>query len=207
MKSESLVGNRYARYVVVKALSTRLVECLCDCGKTKKVYYHDLLSGKVKSCGCFGIEQRRKSVWKHGLTSVLHQPNGRHPLFATWHNMLRRCMDPRTPSYKTYGARGVTVCNRWLDFAAFVEDMGEKPKGNYSLDRIDGTKGYSPDNCRWATDAQQCHNSKVTKLTDADVLAIRADTRPYKEIAAQYGISPGHVTKVRSGKFYPRLKL
>jgi hypothetical protein len=103
-----------------------------------------------------------------------------------------------------YSGRGIAVCKRWLKFENFLTDMGEAPAG-YTLDRINGKKGYSPTNCRWATPTQQAHNSRVTKLTDADVLAIRNDMRPYKEIAAQYGVSAGHVCKVRSGKFYTRL--
>jgi hypothetical protein len=86
-----------------------------------------------------------------------------HPLYTVWQSMKRRCDSPKNRAYHRYGGRGITVCERWLhDFHAFVADMGERPKGT-SIDRIDNDKGYSPENCRWSTRAEQQLNRECVK--------------------------------------------
>lgn len=72
--------------------------------------------------------------------------------------MRQRCLYPRHASYQKYGAKGITICDEWRDsFSAFLRDMGARPPGK-TLDRIDGTKGYFKDNCRWATPKEQAAN-------------------------------------------------
>lgn len=79
--------------------------------------------------------------------------------------MVGRCHDPRNKSFYRYGAVGIIVCDRWREsFAAFADDMGFPPAPNLSIDRIDNTKGYSPDNCRWATATQQQRNKNNNRL-------------------------------------------
>jgi hypothetical protein len=190
-------GQRYGRLVAVKYVGAQKWECLCDCGATCYPHSASLARGHTQSCGCFASERRRVANTTHGH---------RHSrAYTAWVNMRRRCSaGVGDKDYAWYGQRGITVCKRWAKFENFYADMGDPPKGT-SLDRKNPNRGYMPSNCRWATAAQQAHNSRVTKLSDADVRAIRSDSRPYKEIAAQYGVSPGHVCKVRSGKFYTRL--
>lgn len=94
----------------------------------------------------------------------------RHPLFGVWQGMLTRCYNPKDPGFPNYGGRGITVCARWRgrtaqSFQHFLRDMGPRPP-QHSLDRINNNKGYSPSNCRWATQQQQSWNSrKVIMLT------------------------------------------
>lgn len=78
-------------------------------------------------------------------------------LYWVWADMRSRCRNPNHQSFKNYGGRGITVCKRWDSFRNFYEDMAPRPSG-LSLDRIDNEKGYSPENCRWATRKQQNSN-------------------------------------------------
>lgn len=86
----------------------------------------------------------------------------KHPLYVTYRNMVKRCTNPYPKDASQYKDRGITVCERWTGvdgFKNFITDMPSKPEGT-SLDRIDNEKGYSPDNCRWATPRQQALNTR-----------------------------------------------
>ena len=87
--------------------------------------------------------------------------NKKHPLYPTWINMKQRCNNPKNPSYPWYGGKGIRVCERWKSFKNFAEDMGERPDG-LTLDRIESTKDYSPENCRWADKKTQGVNRSQT---------------------------------------------
>jgi hypothetical protein len=87
----------------------------------------------------------------------------KHPLYITWHNMMRRCYFEKDNSFLNYGARGIVVCKEWHHFKNFLKDMGDKPSKYHSLDRIDNDLGYSKYNCRWATRSQQCDNRRTFK--------------------------------------------
>ena len=85
--------------------------------------------------------------------------NAHKPTYISWHNMKSRCLYKSMGNYERYGAKGVTFDPRWNEYKYFLEDMGERPDG-MTLDRIDSSKGYSKENCRWATPAQQQANRK-----------------------------------------------
>lgn len=93
----------------------------------------------------------------------------RSPEYRTWNNMTQRCTNPKHTNFHRYGGRGITVCERWLNsFAAFLEDMGPKPTPKHEIERKDNDKGYSPDNCRWATHKEQCRNFGRNRLLTFD---------------------------------------
>lgn len=95
----------------------------------------------------------KRNYEQHGMTG--------HPVHRAWVDMKARCQNPNSASYKNYGARGITVCERWLhSFPNFLEDMGERPKG-LTLERINNDSGYYPDNCRWATWSDQNSNKRA----------------------------------------------
>lgn len=97
--------------------------------------------------------------------------------------MKARCQNPASISYPNYGARGITVCDRWQSFENFYADMGDRPRG-MSLDRIDVNGNYEPANCQWATPAQQAANQRTTKK-----VALRGEVVSFSEAARRLGIS------------------
>ena len=85
------------------------------------------------------------------------------PEYQAWHDMKRRCFNHNTKQYLDWGGRGITVCDRWLDFENFLADMGSRPTSKHSLDRIDNDGDYSAENCKWATKAEQQNNKRNNK--------------------------------------------
>lgn len=85
----------------------------------------------------------------------------------TWYNMINRCK-ASSPSRRYYYDKGISVCREWMDFDTFIKDMGDRPSPEHSIDRIDGSKGYSKDNCRWATHKEQARNTASNHLVVFD---------------------------------------
>jgi len=93
------------------------------------------------------------------------------PTYYSWVGMKARCYSPNTINYYLYGGRGITVCERWMDFTNFLEGMSERPDG-MSLDRIDNNGNYEPSNCRWATRSEQQQNTRVVRMLTCDGLTL-----------------------------------
>lgn len=135
----------------------------CDCGNVKEVLAISVRRGLTFSCGCAhkraAIENAAKASqlnYKHGGTGT--------PEYKAWVAMRARCGDESHVSYKDYGGRGIRVCDEWVDdYPAFLAHIGKRPKGDYSLDRIDNEKGYSPGNVRWADKKTQANNRRPRK--------------------------------------------
>lgn len=132
-------------------------QCLCECGNTTFVEAGNLRPSHTTSCGCLVKEvcsKVGKTNLRHGRTKTRE--------WLAWRGAKDRCYNPFAPQYVNYGARGIRMSEAWRDsFEKFFEDMGECPP-NYSLDRIDVNRGYSAENCRWASDIEQMRNRRCT---------------------------------------------
>jgi hypothetical protein len=165
---KDMTGQRFERLICITPLgstSTGMMwECLCDCGNLTKVIRGNLLSGNVKSCGCLREEKNKNNNYgfKHGRTSKIDGKSNRIGTYSSWEAMNARCNNPNYIYYKDYGGRGITICNRWLEFENFLWDMGERPIGK-TLDRINVNGNYEKSNCKWSTPSEQ-NNNKRSKL-------------------------------------------
>jgi hypothetical protein len=122
------------------------------------------------------------------------------PEYNAWLAMRARCRHPGNPNFKNYGARGITVCERWEIFENFFADMGSRPSPKHSLDRIDNDGNYEPSNCRWATPKEQMNNVRGRKLTLQQAAAILLDPRNPTAVGRDYGISRTLVHRIKIGK-------
>jgi len=166
-QKHDLIGRRFGRLQVIafvcSAPNTTIWRVLCNCGTDKNVRRSNLLNSQ--SCGCLALERLSQRVSTHGLT----KPGQHHPLYRVWDGMKKRCHG-KNPHHR-YGGRGISVCERWrfgddkkTGFECFLDDMGDKPSSDHSIDRIDYNGPYAPHNCRWATQIEQQRNRSTNRM-------------------------------------------
>jgi len=179
-RKQARAGDKFGRLTLVEPAG--LVSgrpgwrCLCDCGSVAVVQQKRLISGHTKSCGCI---RKEGTATKHGN----RRRSCTSPTYISWQAMTQRCGDPARDSFGGYGGAGVTVCERWQSFPAFLEDMGERPDGT-TIDRIDGSLGYQPGNCRWATPVEQANNKRTNRQ-----ITMNGETRSLAQWAVAVGIT------------------
>lgn len=154
-----LTGEKYNLLKVIgidKILPNgqRIWKCQCDCGNTTFVRGGNLKNSSVKSCGCLKHIKKDKKV-------------ADNPLYSMWCDMRHRCLNSKDRAYKYYGARGITVCQEWLDFYNFEKWALENGYNKeLTIDRIDNSKGYCPNNCRFVSKKIQANNRRSNILFD-----------------------------------------
>lgn len=166
---ENILVEKINKLHFVQKTANRKAIYLCDCGNLCEKFIKNVKRSTTRSCGCLD----------HGYAGTI--------IYSTWVRMKNRCNDPKDKQYKHYGGRGIKVCDRWLDyndgFLNFLEDMGKKPEGKYSIGRKDNDGNYCKENCRWETDIEQNRNKRNTKYIECDGV-----TRPLTEWCEITGI-------------------
>jgi hypothetical protein len=194
-KMIDLRGKRFGRLVVsdigtYTGKDPRWV-CRCDCGRIVTVSGAKLRSGNTRSCTCL----RAELTGERGRTINATHGRSRTPEYRIWASMLARCHGALSQR-KNYGGRGISVCKEWRDdFAAFFRDMGARPSRHHSIDRIDNSGNYTPENCRWATTTTQHNNTRANR-----VLTLDGASRTAAEWSRLLGISQNAIyTRKRQG--------
>jgi hypothetical protein len=179
-----LTNQKFNKLLVIKYLGRKnnhsAYECKCDCGNIIIAISNNLKRNHTKSCGCYNIEKIKERSTTHNLRM--------HPLYISWCGMKNRCYNKKHNRYKNYGGKGIIVCDEWIsDFYSFYKwGIGKGWENGKSIDRIDNSKNYSPDNCKFSTPKEQCRNRTCNvKLT------INGETKILIEWAEFYNINYG----------------
>lgn len=156
-KREDITGQKFGRLTALAFIDVRKTHprwlFRCDCANAVVALLGNVKDGRSSSCGCFRIEKSTK----HGNTQ-----KGKTPTYVVWNSLKGRCLTKSDRNYPIYGGRGIGVCDEWLTFEGFLNDMGERPPG-LSIDRINNDLGYSKQNCRWATKEVQAINRRILR--------------------------------------------
>ena len=170
MKLIDLTGQKFGRLTVIERAENHitnngcvktqwLCECCCDNKTRIVVNTQNLRNGHTKSCGCLRIEEAKKSI-KINHAPIKHGKSNTR-LYKIWYAMKDRCYNPKNKKYALYGAENKQVCDEWQEFEPFYEwAMENGYKENLTIERIDGTKGYNPKNCKWASYTEQNNNKR-----------------------------------------------
>lgn len=181
-----MIGNTYGTLTIIaKGPSTAKNStwwCKCICGREKLVVRTQLKY--INSCGCLSSEIMSKAHIKHGHSKHKRDNGKCSNTYNVWCSMKKRCTSPNRKDNSRYKDRGIFVCDRWLKFENFLEDMGEVPKG-LQLNRINNDDGYYKDNCNWVTPQENSRNkSNNIKIT------FNGSTKTLEEWGIITGINP-----------------
>lgn len=154
-------------------------DCICDCGNTHTVEGYNLHSGHVKCC-------KECSRAKLGVQSITHgHTNSR--LYSIWSNMKTRCNNSHCDMFSHYGGKGISFCDEWRSFTDFEQWALENGyQDGLSIDRLDNSKGYNQDNCRWATMKCQQNNR-----TNNHMITYQGETLTLKQWSEKLGLPYG----------------
>lgn len=155
-KIADISGKRFGRLVAIEHVYTKSHNAywsfMCDCGNIKIIPAHSVKSGNSTSCGCYQTEVTIKRLTRHNKFGTRE--------YNIWAAIKRRCYNLNDKEYKNYGERGITICDKWLTFEGFWEDMQEGYSVELTIDRINVNGNYEKSNCRWATNEEQSNNMR-----------------------------------------------
>lgn len=198
-----LTNQQFGRLTVIRFEGVgkhqkTLWRCKCLCGRETIVCGSNLKKGTTKSCGCLMKELLVARNTRHSMA----RSDGKHRLYKIWAGMKMRCLNPNEPSYVNYGARGITLCDEWMQFKPFAEwALKNGYRDDLEIDRIDNDRGYCPENCRWVSRQQNQLNKRNNRL-----LTIQGTTRPLTEWSRISGISIHTIlSRIRYGWNYDDL--
>lgn len=183
-----LSGKRFGSLIVLsragrlKRYITWL--CRCDCGAEREVSGHNLRRGRTKNCGGGSHKVERPP-------SITAQYKSE---YQSWTNMRARCLDPKNKKYPIYGARGITICERWAEFKNFMLDMGRKADPKFTIEREDVNGNYEPTNCKWISRKDQGRNKRTSVF-----VTYKGKKMLLIDLVEELGLSRGNV--------YQRLKM
>ena len=151
IKPSDITGNIYGKLTAIKLIETGRLGakwlCSCECGKETTAWAYKLKAGRKKSCGCLCIKNGKYANGKGRGSGLL----------SRWKSLKQRCGNPNNKDYRYYGARGVTVCEEWQSFRGFETwALKNGYKEGLTIDRIDGTGNYNPENCHWIPAVENC---------------------------------------------------
>ena len=166
---KDITGKRFTKLLAIEPLEVVpkkgvIWNCLCDCGNYVKVPAGSLNALNTRSCGCLVKENAALLNKSHGLWT-----NNRK-VYSAWRKIKERCFDENCPQFETYGAKGITLEDRFVnDFAAFFQEIGPPPENTkkWSIDRIDPNRGYLTGNMRWTTPDKQARNTRMYKTNSS----------------------------------------
>lgn len=200
----NLAGQVFGRLTVVSLSADRgdtgrrtYWNCQCQCGTVKSIRSDILKRGTTVSCGCYNVEQVKRTHTKHAMCGT--------PEYNAWVNMRSRCYNKKSRHYKNYGGRGITVCDEWREsFEAFFAEVGLRPSPDHEIDREENDKDYVPGNVQWSLRVDNQKNRRCSKnwIVDGKVFETARDA------AMEYGVHPTTINawcdgQVVKGRFYP----
>lgn len=177
---EPKIGDKFGKLTVIAppvSRNGRYWPCKCECGGEAMVSITSLKSRAKSGGGCRSCFRVKHG---HGKSS--------DPTYSKYQAMRQRCENPKHRSYPIYGARGIEVCERWMSFSNFLEDMGECPSELHTIDRIDSDGSYEPSNVRWATSEEQANNTSRNVVITIDGIVFPSLKKAADHFGIDYGV-------------------
>lgn len=171
MPMNDITDMRFGRLIALSPSTERkdgkiVWDCFCDCGSFIKVLGTSLRSGGTRSCGCLNKDSAKSRFFKHGDSPACKSsksPNNQ--LYHRWLEIKKRCSNPNVINYVYYGGKGISVCSEWLDYINFKNwALLNGYEQRLTIDRIDNSGNYEPDNCRWITRAENASRARRQTL-------------------------------------------